>query len=129
MQWCTVEHAKYLKAKDTEFIVLLTWQQLKCQHEVISLLIVFPKNIRGLIYVYYNCDRGLYTTLLPQWHYVFSLILQPPEKNRKIYWIMLPLHYEICYYFCSREQILSMGFKRSNSIKYLSKKSDLFMPL
>lgn len=58
MQWCTTEHAKYLKAKDTEFIVLLTWQQLKCQHEVISFLIVFPKNIRRLIYVYYIVIEG-----------------------------------------------------------------------
>lgn len=46
------------KARDTEFVVLLTWQQPKCQHEVISFPIVFPKNIRRLIYIYYIVIEG-----------------------------------------------------------------------
>lgn len=35
------------------------------------------------------CDRGLQRALLPQWHYASSLILQPPEKDRKTYWIVM----------------------------------------
>lgn len=128
MQWCITEHAKYLKAKDTEFIVLLTWQQLKCQHEVISFLTVFSKNIRRLIY---GCNIVTEGYRQPCCHSgtVFSLILQPSEKDRKMYWIVLPLKDEISYYFCCQDYFYQWGLKNPVATSIYLKKSYLFMPL
>lgn len=46
-------------------------------------------------------------------------------KDRKIHWTVRPPNHKICSFFCWWEPIPSMWFKKSKSIKYLSKKKNL----
>lgn len=116
MQWCTTKHAKYLKAKDSVFIVLLTWQQLKCQHEVISFLIVFPKGIRRLIYVYYTVIQGYRQLCCHSGVMCLALFSNQLKKTGKYIELCFLLIMKSVITFAARSKFYQRGLRSSTAL-------------
>lgn len=123
MQWCTTEHAKYFKAKDIEFIVLLTWQQLKRQHEVISFPIVFPKHVRKLlIYVYYIVIQGYRQLCCYSGFMCSALFSNHLKKTRKYFELCFLLIMKSVITFAGRSKFYRWGLKSPIALSiYLEK--------